>query len=337
MIPETSHESHLDDSVPLCCEDSDKENVHQPDNECSTSTSVCDNSEDSQIVCEGSYAEFVSHSSSNLRGNREETENEGIEDHDALDGKIKDAIVCAIFQALDLLHETKGSLKNFEELLTLARHMFCKGAGLGQDDETVNKKWPSDWTAAKRVLIAEGYEDATEYFICLSDIHPQHWDILESQSDRCRHCGEKGNIPYYYLGLKGKIKRWVSHPDMCYKLLSHWREKEHWLNRNEGWHTKKELWDGKRFAELSWFWDPNTEWCLPVRCQYPGCCNIISAEIVLSADENEDGYREVRCDCCHSTFHVQAKYARGDPRNIAFVGKLEFYSGDHKAVVLKPK
>ena len=143
------------------------------------------------------------------------------------------------------------------------------------------------------MLIAEGYEDAKEYMICLSDVHPQHWDILESKSDLCCYCGEKGAIAYYYLGLKGKIKRWVSHPDMCYKLLSHWREKEHWLNRNEGWHVKKELWDGKRFAELSWFWDPNTEYCLPVRCQYPGCNNIISAETVLSADKNEDGYHDV--------------------------------------------
>lgn len=322
VLPESSlPESHLDNSVPLCSEGYDEENLHQPDDECSTSFSGCGSFEDNEVVFTGSYAEVVSHSSSNLRGNPEETENVGIEDHDALEDKIKDAVVCAIFESLDLLHETKGSLKNFEELLTMARHMYCKGAGLGEDDETVKKKWPSDWTAARQILIAEGYEDAKEYFICLNDVHPQHWDILESQSDLCRHCGEKGAIPYYYLGLKGKIKRWVSHPDVCHKLLAHWREKEHWLNRNEGWHTKKELWDGERFAELSWFWDPNTEWCLPVRCQYPGCPNIISAETVLSADENGDGYYKVRCDCCHSTFHVQAKYVRGDPRNIAFVGK----------------
>ena len=114
-------------------------------------------------------------------------------------------------------------------------------------------------------------------------MHPQHWDILESQSDLCRHCGEKGTICYYYLGLKGKIKRWVSHPDMCYKLLSHWREKEHWLNRNEDWHTKKELWDGDRFAELSWFWDPNMEWCLPVRC--PLCNESAGGTLYRTGDD----------------------------------------------------
>ena len=319
VLPETNlPESHSDNSVPFCSEGHDKDNFLQTGSESSCGYGSF---EDKEIVFTGSYAEVVSHSSSNLRGNPDEGENVGTEDHDALEDKIKDAVICAIFESLDLLHETKGSLKNFEELLTVARHMYCKGAGLEEDDETVKKKWPSNWTAARQMLIAEGYEDAKEYMICLSDVHPQHWDILESKSDLCRHCGEKGAIPYYYLGLKGKIKRWVSHPDMCYKLLSHWREKEHWLNRNEGWHVKKELWDGKRFAELSWFWDPNTEYCLPVRCQYPGCNNIISAETVLSADKNDDGYHEVRCDCCHSTFHAQAKYVRGDPRNIAFVGK----------------
>ena len=169
MLPTTSApESHLSESVPFCSEDCDKAN------ECSISLSRCGSFEDKTCVFTGSYTEYFSHSSSNLRGNAEETENVEIEDHhqyDALEDKIKDAIVCAIFQSLDLLNETKGSLKNFEELLTMAGHMYCKGAGLEEDDETVKKKWPSGWTAAKQILIADGYEDAKEYFICLSDVH----------------------------------------------------------------------------------------------------------------------------------------------------------------------
>ena len=35
--------------------------------------------------------------------------------------------------------------------------------------------------------------------------------------------------------------------------LAHWRDRGHWLNRPEGWMPRKEIWDGKRFAELSWF------------------------------------------------------------------------------------
>lgn len=176
----------------------------------------------------------------------------------------------------------------------------------------------------RQILIKEGYEDAKEYFICLSDVHLQYWGILGSQSDLCRHCGDKGTIPYYYLGLKGKIKCWVSHPDVCYKMLSHRREKDHSLNRHGDWHTKKELWDGERSTELSWFWDLDSEWCPPVWCQYPGCSNIISAKTILSAYESEDGYREIKCDCCRSAFQVQAKYVKGDPPNIAFVGKLQW-------------
>ena len=38
-------------------------------------------------------------------------------------GKFRDAIVCAIFEALYLLHERKGSLRNFEELLTKVMRM----------------------------------------------------------------------------------------------------------------------------------------------------------------------------------------------------------------------
>lgn len=49
----------------------------------------------------------------------------------------------------------------------------------------------------------------------------------------------------------------------------------------------KEIWDGKRFAELSWFWDPDKEWLLPVRC--PMCSSVISAEEIskhISMDKN---------------------------------------------------
>ena len=86
----------------------------------------------------------------------------------------------------------------------MARHMFCKGAGLGEDDETVKKRWPSNWSAVRQILIKEGYEVAKGYFICLSDAHPQYWDILESQSDLCCHCGEKGTIPFLLFGSQRK-------------------------------------------------------------------------------------------------------------------------------------
>ena len=89
VLPETNlPESHSDNSVPFCSESYDEDNFHQTGNECSTSCG-CGSFEDKEIVFTGSYAEFVSHSSSNLRGNSEEGENVATEDHDALEDKIK--------------------------------------------------------------------------------------------------------------------------------------------------------------------------------------------------------------------------------------------------------
>ena len=51
---------------------------------------------------------------------------------------------------------------------------------------------------------------------------------------------------------------------MCEKMIGHWKEKAHWLQQEHsendsnswGYSCKKEVWDGQRFAELSYFWDP---------------------------------------------------------------------------------
>lgn len=233
-----------------------------------------------------------------------------------------EAIVECIFHSLDLLDKMGGSLNNFEELLLMAQSMYCKGASLNQDIdvEEVVTKWPKTWADARKHLVDVGYKDAKEYFICLSEDHPCQWDLLEKRSDECQICGQKGTIPYYYLGLETKVKQWVSDPDMCNKMTQHWKEKECWLQRTEGWHTKTELWDGDRFAELSWFWDPASTWTLPVRCKTQGCRNIISSEVVDSLPEIRSGIKEVTCNECHSSFSFQVKSAQGDPRNIALLG-----------------
>lgn len=190
-----------------------------------------------------------------------------------------EAVVDAIFHSLDLLDKMGGSLSNFEDLLLMARSMYCKGASLNDDAEEVAAKWPQTWA------------DAKEYFICLSEEHLCQWDLIEKKSDECQFCGERGTIPYYYLGLEKKVKQWVSDPDMCHRMTAHWREKEHWLQRTEGWHTKAELWDGERFGKLSWFWYPESSWTLPVQCKTKGCKNIFSSDVVDSLSDVRDGIR----------------------------------------------
>ena len=101
--------------------------------------------------------------------------------------------------------------------------MFCRGKGLEDEDQMIKAIWPHDWETAKIYLVKLGYQDAKEYYICLDDSHKRQWDIMDKQTDTCRHCGKKG-----------KVKQWVSSPEMCRKMTGHWQEKEHWLGREEG-------------------------------------------------------------------------------------------------------
>ena len=232
-----------------------------------------------------------------------------------------EAIVKCIFESLDIIQDTGASLNTFQDLLVFARHMFCRGRGLEDEDQMIKSIWPHDWETARQYLLKLGYQDAREYFICLDDSHKRHWDILERPTDTCCHCCKPGQLKYYYLGLKGKVKQWVASPEMCRKMTAHWQEKEHWLGRERGWHIKKEVWDGDRFCKLSWFWDPNAVWCLPAKCKTENCKNVFNGEAIERLPATAEGLKEVSCQKCHKKFLHEPKYARGDPRNLALMGK----------------
>ena len=84
---------------------------------------------------------------------------------------------------------------------------------------------------------------------------------MEESNTKCKFCGniasDSACIKYSYLPLKDKILRWCCDKDFCEKMTSHWEEKEHWLGVEGGHSVKKEIWDGSRFGELSWFWNPD--------------------------------------------------------------------------------
>ena len=62
---------------------------------------------------------------------------------------------------------------------------------------------------------------------------------------------------------------WCSDESMCQKMAKFWEEKDHWLHHEGACFPLKEIWDGERFSEVSWFWDPGCGWVLPVRCTVP--------------------------------------------------------------------
>ena len=141
--------------------------------------------------------------------------------------------------------------------------------------------------------------------------------MMEDPDVLCRHCGKKGCIKYYYLGLSDKIRTWFSDFSMCKKMLAHWVNKENWI-RGVGHNLDllKEVWDGSRFNELAWFWDPDLKWMLPHKCSL--CGNVVSADqIKASAKCNE--VHSAQCEECGEMQEVRPVFVSGEPRNIALI------------------
>ena len=84
------------------------------------------------------------------------------EEQNALDD-MAEAIVKCIFESLDIIQETGASLNTFQDLLVFALHMFCRGRGLEDEEESIKAVWPYDWETAKQYLVKLGYQDAKEY------------------------------------------------------------------------------------------------------------------------------------------------------------------------------
>lgn len=204
--------------------------------------------------------------------------------------------------------------------------------------------------------IAEGHwNDYKEYYICLSESHPYHYSVLESADALCNHCKQPGSISYYYIGLRSRVSHWCSDRDMCRKMTAHWENKNNWIGEEHklGWGTnlKQELWDGIRFAGLAYFWDPNKvlpanvycmltfsypsvskvlyylvfqEWMLSVQCPTIGCGTVLSSADIIRSPESDDSTgheKTVTCPNCYTNFNHKPKTVRGDPRNIAYIGK----------------
>lgn len=109
-------------------------------------------------------------------------------------------------------------------------------------------------------------------------------------------------------------------------MTSRWQQRAHWLppDKKIGWGQglKKEFWDGKRFAELSYFWNEDEEWILPVKCPQLDCKTVISAEVITSSPKLAGSVNECEIECheCFHTFIYKIQRTRGDPRNIAYDG-----------------
>lgn len=104
-------------------------------------------------------------------------------------------------------------------------------------------------------------------------------------------------------------------------MTAHWLDRKHWLENmtvDEN-RLKKEILDGTRFNELSWFWDPTCEWILPAHC--PSCKLYGGTEVIKEASGyNTTAYVTIECPECHYEFSHNVQSTFGDPRNIALIG-----------------
>ena len=220
-------------------------------------------------------------------------------------------ITIAILKALNLTDQMQGSISDFEDILQFAKELYCR------NDSHLDEKWLRHWQETQSVLKRCGYKAPKEFFICLDDSHYSQWDVMESAEAKCRHCRKKGTIKYYYLGISNKIQMWCANHTMCKKMMAHWDEKEHWIQGEGANFTLKEIWNGERFNELKWFWNPDSHWMLPVKCQY--CDNVISVDEIKAFPKEEDRHI-ITCPECGARWEHTPSYARGDPCNIALIG-----------------
>ena len=193
--------------------------------------------------------------------------------------------------------------------------MHYKHQNLLQPDENV---WPRSWQAAIRMLERSGYNEPQDLYICLDSSHPCSFDVIKSQEGSCKYCAKKGSdgIKYSYLPLRNKILQWCQDASFCVRMTAHWQEKDHWISSSTiNNRRRKELWDGQRFAESAWFWDPQCSWLLPTRC--PLCSQVISSEFI---NGTSGSVVSLICPACHKKFQHCVQSANGDPRNIALIG-----------------
>ena len=87
-------------------------------------------------------------------------------------------------------------------------------------------------------------------------------------------------------------------------MTAHCRDRDHWLYQSSSTstHLKCEIWDGKRFADLSWFWDPDQKWLLPTRCV--SCKTVISTDIILEGEKALDSV-SVSCPQFYESFQCR--------------------------------
>lgn len=269
-----------------------------------------------------------------------ERDEQTMQDEDTTDveNPVQKMVVKAVLDALKIKHTGGASVKTFEEILEYGKTMLFMSLGEDVDREILTTLWPKTWEDAQVLLKEQGYKDVKELFICFCHeektftrngkttkkcVYDGNYSVMNNKDDKCSYCGNQGNIKYLYLGLDNKVKNWFRNKDMCEKMLSHWTDRETWLGDDIDHDLRNEIWHGKRWSELKWFWNPNCEWPLPTCCMHCGI-PIPAEELINSPSKHRaDEIKIVECPVCFESFEHTIKMAKGSPLNIALIAHFD--------------
>ncbi len=256
------------------------------------------------------------------------------EQTDNLENPMRKLVVTAVLDALKIKRNSGVSIQTFEDILEYAKKLLISTLhSENVDREVLTTLWPKSWSDVQSLLKKEGFEGAKQYYICIcrqekrvrQDSEEKRfsysgkYSIMENRNDVCIHCGNTGYLTYYYLGLNSKVKNWFRSKTICEQMLSHWKERSHWLGETKSWPLKCEIWDGQRWVDLQWFWDPEKTWPLPTLC--PSCGIPVSTNHLSNSPTGPSG-REKRVECpeCFNIFEDTIKFTNGNPLNLALIG-----------------
>jgi hypothetical protein len=175
-----------------------------------------------------------------------------------------------------------------------------------------HKTWPHVMKFLKKM----GYKNPRHYKVCCGADH-----VTLIDSDSCPFCNKPKAkcADYFVLGIN--LRSIFLSKNNIIDHLAHWKDKEHWMNRDQTGVPYKEIWDGERYRELSYFWDASKETFLPTCC--PNCDNIISLDEIKSSSTGNTLCANQRiplyCPECLFDFVHTLKTMKGSPINQAFI------------------
>ena len=134
---------------------------------------------------------------------------------------LKKVILTAVLDALKIMDESGSSVKTFDDILSSGKTMLYTLIDDNVDLDDLSTMWPKNWNDVQLLLKEEGFDDAKEYIICFCRtrkvitrngkthtkfVYSGNFSIMDNKDACCTHCGNKGYLKYYYLGLESKIK-----------------------------------------------------------------------------------------------------------------------------------